>query len=343
MHANPLRIGRRSLLGLLATAPLAARADPPAAGDAPPAIQVAGPPDSAAAAWARRLQSPLAAALTRGNLLGLRFAGGVDGVTGVNQFQARTMPDGQNAILFPGTAALSWLAGDSRVRFDATELLPLMASVTPGLIMIRPPPSAPSGQPLRLACAMMPGPSLTGLLGLDLLGIQAEPVNGGGDCLTLVRRGYADAAFICGKELLPQVHAMSEAGLRPAFAVSPLGQPAPADATLFNAPDLLAALPPARRKADPLVTAWQAVAAASTVDVILALPRLSPAAAVARWRRACRLTIAQGDLAAGIAGQPARLLADQQAAAAMASMLADTPAVLALRRWMASQLSWRPT
>ena len=143
--------------------------------DQGPALNVAGPRDGDLAALARLLATPLAAGLMLGGQLNVRYGGGIDGVTGVNQFDARAAPDGREALLFPGSVAVGWLLGDRPVRFDCAHVLPLMAALGPGVLMVRgalPVPGA-ARAPLRLAGGIDQGGSLVALLGLDLLGIPA--------------------------------------------------------------------------------------------------------------------------------------------------------------------------
>ena len=84
-----------------------------------PSVMVAGPAASALGRWAEVIAPALGQSMGGGDALGLEMVGGADGVTGVNQFQARVTPDGATALLLPGAALLAWLVGDSRVRFDA--------------------------------------------------------------------------------------------------------------------------------------------------------------------------------------------------------------------------------
>jgi hypothetical protein len=138
-------IGRRSFSVLLAstatTAVTGFRARAESALAAPigadgPIIAVAGPPRSEAAQWADLLCSPLAPLAAPGELR-VCYLGGRDGVTGTNIFDARALPDGRAALLFPGGAALAWLVGDTRVRFDASGLSPQLAAVGSGVVCAR--------------------------------------------------------------------------------------------------------------------------------------------------------------------------------------------------------------
>jgi len=310
-----------------------------------PTLVVAGQPDSAIAGWARLLLPSLTAGMAGGAALDLRYVGGEDGVTAANQFDARAMADGSQALLFPGCAALPWMAGDSRAQFDIGHFLPLLALSGMGVVMMRGGLSVPQrAHPVRLLCAAAPQACLTALMALDLLGVAAIPVTGSRDALQAVRAGIADAVFVHGSDVPGQVYALASAGLAPAFATGlqiPRAEPSSGHA-LHGVPHLLSLLSPAQRNGDPRVTAWRGVAAASALVVVLALPRLSAAASVTTWRRACRASVANDAIGQEIDRRDLQLLTDQETASCMQLMRADAPAQLNFRRWLADRLNWRP-
>ena len=145
-------LARRHLIGLMAGPLLlgldaAARAAPPL----PPAaavaavpfpegatILVAGPDGGRLGRWGDAIAMALDAALPPGTKVRATFTGGVDGVTGANQFEARVPPDGATVLLVPGAAALDWLVGDPRAHYDAEHWVPVMAGVTSAIVMARP-------------------------------------------------------------------------------------------------------------------------------------------------------------------------------------------------------------
>jgi hypothetical protein len=361
MNEGSARLGRRSACALLTATAITARLTPHAHAEtalaapmpaAQPTIAVAGPPDSSVARWAGLLRPHLAAGLGAEGGLRLRFVGGQDGVTGANQFDARAMPDGREALLLPGTAALAWLAGDSRVRFEAARLLPLLVSTGIGVLMIRGGAAGLRGaRPLRVACATPVGPALTALIAFDLLGTPTVPVMPKGDMSDdlspAARSGDVDAVFVHGLDAPSQLPALIEAGLRPTFSVAPAGYAGPPPATvagLFAAPpDLDALLAASPRATPPVLAAWRAVAAASLMDIALALPRLCPSGTVAHWRRACAATqAASAVLPPGVSGA-VRLLAGTDSEAAVNRIFVDQSAQLALRRWLGGRLNWQPT
>ena len=114
-------------------------------------LLVAGPEGGAVDSWAGWLAPSLGRALPPGTALRKDVVGGTDGVTGANQFEARIAPDGGTALLLPGSAAMAWLVGDPRARFDVSQWIPALAGVTPGLLVSRVPlPRVLGGTPIRV-------------------------------------------------------------------------------------------------------------------------------------------------------------------------------------------------
>ena len=347
LMAGPLLLGRAKAAraaSLPATAPVAAVPFPDGA-----TILVAGPDGGRLARWgdavAVALNTPL------GTSVRATCAGGVDGVTGANQFDARVSPDGTTVLLAPGAAALDWLVGDPRAHFDAEHWVPLMAGITPGIVVTnRDIAPLRRGGAVRLAASDPVGPQLPALFGLDLLGAHVAPVFG------LVEQEAINAAFAAGKvdavltwgqNVPEQVATLQEAGGTALFGLGALdadGAPG-RDPAFPNVPTLTelyvsvhGAMPPAAR-----YNAWRAAAAATQLEFGLVLPRLTSAAMVALWRRAASQAAAQPgvqDLATQFSVQPLQGVA---AAAAMGSVAADSAALLELRGWLAARFNWRPT
>lgn len=345
MKADPRRLARRQLLrGSLAGASLllggAGEDFILPALDEDPSIIVAGPVDSHIAAWARLMLPALRASLGNAGLH-LRCIGGRDGVTAANQFQARATPDGSQALLFAGSLALPWMAGDCRAQFEPSRLLPLVSLSGPGLVMLRGGLSADRRSPVRLACGHGPDPAQTALMAFDLLGIPAEIVPHAQDRVAAVARGDVDVVFLTGERVAEQAMALRGAGLRIAFTTSGHSS-AFDDAPFDDAPNFLELLPPAQVAEDPRVAAWRAMAEAGGLELVLALPRFSAAASVANWRTAIRAVLAGGALPARVARSRLTLLTDPGALSALRSIGADPDAQLALRRWMATRMNWQP-
>ncbi len=310
-----------------------------------PTLFAAGPVGSETGAWARLLLASLAGGMPSGGLLKLRYSGGQDGVTVANQFDARAMADGSQALLFPGCVALALMAGDGRAQFDFGHFLPLLALASTDVVMLRGGLNVPHRPgPVRLVCGTAPQPEHTALLALDLLQIDAVAVPHVADPLDAVRAGTVDAVFVRGSDVPGKVAALAEAGLEPAFTTGLVdARVAPQAArALRDVPDLLSLLAPAQRTEDTRVAAWRAVAAASALDLVLALPRLSTASSVANWRRACRETMGDDAIEREVYSRALLVLSEQEIAMAMQAMRADAPAQLTFRRWLADRLNWRP-
>ncbi len=338
---------RRALLGAAAAWPAfgaagvfagGARAETALATDPSndtPALVVAGPASSEAADWARSLRPALSGALLHAGRLRLRFWGGRDGVTGLNQFEARVLPGGQDALIYPGSACMAWLMGDSRVAFDSGQLLPLLARVSPGVLMLR---GSLHGRRAPVRVSVTADQALAGFLGLDLLQVAAEPV--AAPAAEAVFAHAVDAVFLHGPDVQQRCQVLVEAGLAPVFAVGSGNDRGgvrrdPDFSTVPTLPELLGS-----RARAHLAGMWSAVAAASVLDAALALPSLSSAAAVARWRRAC--DVAEADDEASDANRGLRVLSGAQAADAAAAMQPDGAAQVELRRWAASRLRMPP-
>ena len=212
-------IGRRLLLGSAAALAAGAAALPNAAFPEGATLLVAGPEGGPLDGWAGWLAPSLGRALPPGTTLRKDVVGGIDGVTGANQFEARTVPDGGTALLLPGSAAMAWLVGDPRARFDVGQWIPALAGVTPGLLMSRMPIAA-GGPPLRIAASGPAGAELPALLALDLLGVPWVPVFGLVDAtaISALSTGQVDAVCLHGRRVAEFAQLLGAVGVRPAFS-----------------------------------------------------------------------------------------------------------------------------
>ncbi len=349
---------RRILAGaasLAATAPLAR---PGGAAAAPmvsafpegAALLIGGPASGRTAAWGRLLAPLLQQGLPLDEPLRQDPVGGADGVTAANRFEARTTPDGSTALLLPGSAALLWLVGDPRAKFDVAHWVPSLAGIGSGVIASSLPlPRLAAGAPVRFAAAAPNGPDLPGLLTIELLGLRLVPVFGIGTAAAqrdALAQGMVDAVFVGGRDVPPLVPALAAAGAPPLLS---MGSP---DATgawqrdsafpaLQTLPELRAArgLPPGAL----LMPAWRAAATAVQLDVALVLPHLTPAAMVALWRRACAKAAAAPELQAAASSIAVRPQAAPVANASTEALAVDAAALLALRRWLTIRFDWRPS
>lgn len=351
-HSAPV-IGRRQLarlISLAAAGPAMAAASRPAqatramaatAFPGTPAVLVAGPDGGAMARWAAAITPPLGRALPS-PAMRETTVGGVDGVTGANQFDTRTPADGATALLAPGDAALAWLVGDPRARFDVAHWVPVLAGATPGVLVGR--AALAPGKRLRIGAAGPAGADLPALLALDLLGIPCEPVFGLGEAqaLSAFSSGETDLVLLRGAGVPARLAALP--GARPllGFGASdesgqlvrdPLAPDAP------SLPEVHAAL----RGGAPdgsLFEAWRAAAAASQLAFGLVLPRLTPPEMVALWRRAGNAASLAPEMQAMAASSATRPLATQAATAGIARIAVDSASLLELRRWLAERYGW---
>ncbi len=309
-------------------------------------LLVAGPRGGRMDRWADAIGAALRHALPPGTTLRQTLAGGADGVTAANQFEARVAPDGQTALLLPGEAPLAWLTGDPRARFDAACWLPVMTGLTPGVLASRVPASAlRPGSRLRVATSVPAGPELAALLGLDLMGVEPLPTFGLHDtevALLALQGHLVDAVFVTGPDAPELLAKAAAAGAAPLFTLGvPLESGMQRDPLLPEVPTALE-LATQLRGAMPsgaLAGAWRSAAAATQIEFALVLPPLTPAALVAHWR--CAGAAASRTLRPQAPG--VRLLCTPEGNAATAAIAADPAAMLELRRWLAARFNWTPS
>ena len=354
MREQVPKLDRRRLLQILASAPVMGgapfavlAADPQPDGTV---LLVAGPDGGRLDHWAAVIAGALSRFLPAGTGLRKNAAGAVDGVTGANQFDARALPDGTMLLLVPGRAILSWLAGDPRARFDVASWVPVMAGVSPAVLVSR--YSAADLRPgdrLRVAASSPSGPGLSAVLGLDLMGLKPEPVRGLNDPAALraaLASGAVDAALIHGQRVPERAVQWGDIGVRP---LCTLGAVDTAGAAMRDPafPDLphvsematgLRGAPPS----GPLYTAWRASAAAARLDFALVLPPLTPAAMVAMWRRAISQITGTSEFRSVASADGVHTEASAAATASTAALAVDSEALTALRGWLAARGDWRP-
>jgi hypothetical protein len=339
------RVGRRMMLGLAAAA--LAGAAPSASMPEGATLLVAGPDGGLVDVWAQWLEPTLRRVIAPDTGLRLDVVGGADGVTAANQFEARIAPDGSTALLLPGSAAMAWLVGDPRARFDAARWVPALAGITPSLVASR--ISAGrilGGAPLRLAAASPTGPDLPAMLALDLLGANWQPVFGLSEAAAQVAlaQGSVDAVCLHGRRVLDMSYALRAAGAPPIFTfgvVDEAGQPQ-RDPAFIDVPDASELMPAGAAADERLRAAWRATIAAGQLEVALVLPQLTPAAMVALWRRGCAQAVGSAPVQAQAISIGVRALSVPWATASTAAVTADGPSLLALRHWLATRLEYRP-
>jgi hypothetical protein len=348
-------LNRRRLLGVCASLPLLGRAGPALAMRsvvAAPVLPesatmlVAGPEGAVLDRWSRLLAPALAQSMPPELAIRRTLVGAPDGVTGANQFGARTAPDGQTVLLAPGDAVLAWLVGDPRAQYDVGLWLAAMAGLTCGVLVARPGAVAP-GRTVRLPTSGLAAGELPAILGLDGLGARVALMPAMTDEMlpAAFTQGAIDAAFLRGAQAEPHVRALAQVGAVPVFSLGlldPAGklQRCPAFHGVPTLPEMQAAW---RRSWTPAMrTAWGATAVATQLDFALVLPQLTPAAMVALWRSAATEAAASLDVQAVARAATVRLVAGNEAAAAINAAGANQPALLALRGWLTTRYNWKP-
>ena len=312
-------------------------------------LLVAGPANGRLGQWANLLCPLIGPALAAGGVLSWTPVGAADGVTAANQFDAEVSPDGDTAMLLPGTAALAQLIGDPRARFDAGAWVAGFAGVSSTVVMGRAPLAELYTSPQVVVLAADPaGADLPTLLGLSLLGFNVKPVRPesiSADIGAALAKGTIDVATL-SEAAVSNVPRWQQAGIATLFTLGTIGEsgafgvdPAfPAVPTLQNL--LLAKGTDTTR---PLPTAWRALAAAKQLTLGLVLPQLTPASRVAQWRLACASSIASLTIQAIAAAESLRLATQPTAAMIVAAVTAPADAQLELHQWLANRLGWRPS
>lgn len=293
-------------------------------------LVVAGPAGGRTDRWADLLVPAIDRGFASKSSMLRQNLGGIDGVTGANQFEARVEPDGTTGLLVPGVAMLSWLTGEMRARFDPARWVPLWVGLGSVVLFSRLP--LVQGQPFRLAAGSPAGPELPALLALDILGID----------VALVPPDFSGGAVLTGPFSTMTPAAAVQAGLRPIMTFGALTE----QGTIGRDPDY-PAVPTALeltfdRAPKDLLAALRSAVMAAQLDVGLMLPAMTPAASVALWRRAC----AALPVDPAIIEQSDRLGTRQpvsaQAAMCTASIAGTTGTLLTLRQWLATRYDWRP-
>jgi hypothetical protein len=345
--------GRRSIIARLLGAALLPAGRNALAATVPDAatVLVAGPDGGLLDIWADALLPAIGRALPPGSQLRKASIGGVDGVTGANQFDARAVPDGGTLLFVPGDAALAWLAGDPRAQFDAGRWVGVLAADGPVVVAGRASVAdLAAHRSLRLAANAPNGPAMAALLALELLGAPGAATFGLADEAAeraAFVSGQADLVLLRDARVAERLGALRGAGAQPLFTFGVTGEDgAPARDPRFPDVPHMAELHLALRRAapaGPLYQAWRAAAAAAGMAFGLVLPQLTPAAIVAQWRRAGTQAAGAPEMQAVAQQAAIRPLAAAAAAASTSVIAADPAALLDLRTWLAARWNYPPT
>ncbi|MBB2165742.1 hypothetical protein HLH26_14590 [Gluconacetobacter sp. 1b LMG 1731] len=362
-----MRMHRRQFLAMagfaaLAGIPAAARAGglthiaaiAPAGGTViDPTLLVAGSAESAAGRWSTVLAPALAQGLGSPAPLATHLTSGLDGVTGANQFDTQTVPDGATALLVPGAALVASLAGDPRAHYDFGRWVPLLFSLVSPIVVGRADlhrtlRDLVRDRPIRVAVSSDHSIELATVMAMAIFGFRPIPVTGFAtpqEALTALRDGKVDVVQI-SDPMPPQtldalLAPLEQTGATPLFTltdnvrVTVHGTPVPSFAERFNQER-------GRPPAGLLYDAWKIVAAAASLDIGLMLPMLTPPEQVAGWRHAVGLASSQGalDTLRNDAGRT--LVSGPDCGRYLHDMTGEITAVLMLRRWLAVHTAeWR--
>ncbi len=340
---------RRQFLAGLGAAPFCARAAWADAGAPNLFLLVAGPDGEQTSRWGNACALAMSAGFPGGPKLIPDTEGGLDGVTGANRLDALVMPDGKTAAILPGAALIAWMTGDSRVHFDPTRWVPVMAGVNSGVLVARL-GSKPASldalrafSPLRVAVDRPESNDLAVLLALQGMGVAMAPVFGlrGTDAKTRAFvAGEVDAVFLCGEGVPEDIAPLRANAGVPVFS---LGQ---MDAGGSIAPDpLFPDVPDAGAFAGSSATLsapYCAAAAAARLDFFMVLPKLTDPDAVASWRQAAGVAIANPGVAAAARASSVTLQSAPELAAALQALDISAPDQAGLQAYLTSNFGWHP-
>ncbi len=342
-------IKRRHFLAGLGAAPFGARAALADAGAPSLSLLVAGPAGEQTSRWANAFALAMSAGFPGSPALITDEEGGLDGVTGANRLDALVMPDGKTAAILPGAALIEWMTGDSRVHFDPTRWLPVLAGTNSGVLVARlgsTPPTLKALQafaPLRLAVDRPESDDLAALLALERLGVTAAPLFGLRGTAAKTRAfvaGEVDAVFLCGEGVPEDIAPLTANAGVPVFS---LGQVDASGAVALD--PLLPGVPDVAGLASTaavLDAAYLAAAAAARLDFFMVLPRLCDPASVAIWRQAAKAGLGDAGIAAAAMASSVNLLGADGASAELLALDISMPDQAGLQAYLSTNFGWHP-
>jgi hypothetical protein len=343
-------IKRRHFLAGLGAAPFGARVAFADSGAPSLGLLVAGPDGEQTSRWANACGLAMSAGFPGNPQLITDTEGGLDGVTGANRLDALVMPDGKTAAVLPGAALIAWMTGDTRVHFDPTRWVPVMAGTNSGVLVARlgtTPPTLAALQafaPLRLAVDRPESTDLAALLALQRLGVGVAPLFGLRGTAAKTRAfvaGEVDAIFLCGEGVPEDVAPLSANAGVPVFSLGQMdnaGTLGP-DPLFPGVPEITAfgGTPAA------FDDTFRAATAAARLDFFMVLPRLTDPGAVAAWRQAAGAAIASDGVAAAARASGVNLLSASGAAAELAALDISMPEQAGLQAYLSTNYGWHPS
>jgi hypothetical protein len=342
-------IRRRQFLARIGAAPFGARAAWADAGAPNLFLLVAGPDGEQTSRWANACALAMSAGFPGGPKLITDPEGGLDGVTGANRLDALVMPDGKTAAVLPGAALIAWMTGDSRVHFDPTRWVPVMAGTNSGVLVARLGSKAPrldslrGFAPLRIAVDRPESNDLAALLALQGMGVAMAPVFGlrGTDAKTRAFvAGEVDAVFLCGEGVPEDIAPLTANAGVPVFSLGQLD----AEGSIAQDP-LFPGVPDAGAFAAAEVTlsaAYGAAAAAARLDFFMVLPKLTGPDDVAAWRQAASVAIANQGVAAAARASSVTLQPASETAAALLALDISAPDQAGIQAYLTTNFGWHP-
>jgi hypothetical protein len=322
------------------------------AGAGPLSLLVAGPDGEQTSRWGNACALAMQAGFVGTPTIMTQPVGGLDGVTGANRLDALVVPDGRTAAILPGAALIAWLTGDSRVHFDPTRWVPVMAGCNSGVLVVRlkagAAPNLESLQamaPIRLAVNEPQSNDLAALLALARLAVPSAPVFGLRDMDAKTRAftaGEVDAVFVSGEGVPEDIAPLTAAGGVGVFSLGSLNQDASvtSDPLIPGLPDVCAFGP---RSTDFLEAAYRAAAAAARLDFMVVLPRLTDPGAVELWRQAASDAVAAPAMAAAARASSITLQPAPAAMAALKDLSLAAADQVGLQAFLAKSFGWQPS
>jgi hypothetical protein len=345
---------RRQMLAISTAATLVPLASSLAWADNGPntlSVLAAGPDGDLISRWADACALAMGPGFPGSPSVTTQAAGGLDGVTGGNRFDALVVPDGATAAMFPGATLISWLIGDSRVHFDPTHWTPIMAGTNSGVLVARLDPTVtPSPKALqmsgglKIAVDQPESNDLAVLLALERMGVHTAPIFGLRDTGAKSRSfvaGESDAVFLCGEGVPEDIAPLMANGGLPVFSLGKMG-----DDGIVAVDPLFPALPDASSFGQvpataPYAAAYQAAAAAARLDFLMVLPHLTDPNAVAMWQRAGQLATQSPALGSAADASSINLRGFAGAGAELTSLALSPDDQAALQNFLQTRFGWR--
>jgi len=341
-------IKRRHFLAGLGAVPFGARLARADVGAPSLSLLVAGPDGEQTSRWGNACALAMSAGFPGAPAVICDAEGGLDGVTGANRLDALVMPDGKTAAILPGAALIAWMTGDSRVHFDPTRWVPVMAGSNSGVLVARlrtKPPSLAALRalaPLRIAVDRPESNDLAALLALQRLGVAVAPVFGlrGTDAKTRAYvAGEVDAVFLCGEGVPEDIAPLTANAGVPVFSLGQMD-----DSGNIGVDPLFPAVPYVAAFAGgvALDAAYQAAAAAARLDFFMVLPKLTDPAAVAAWRQAAVVAAQNPAVTAAASASSVTLRGSAGAAAELLALDISAPDQAGVQAYLSSNFGWHP-